>query len=1087
VSDLVVDVSLTARDEGLTQTVNAAAGAVDQLDTAAKGAGTGATALGTASAQAQAGVAGLGAAAKRTREEISAEAAAKRQGAAEARAAAQAEKVLADAKAKVAQEARRTQVAMQNVGRQFSDVQVQAIAGANGFLIFGQQAGQLADALAQTEGRFKGIGTFLAGPWGAAIIGAVSVLGLLYTANKSAGDATDAHKEAADRLKKAEEELNSASAAVARSAYIEANAHLAAARAAAEREVKTRNLIAAQLRQAQEEVRISNIRAQAPGQRGELATLTLDTNTRRAAGLDTALAKAEAEAGQAASRARRLEVPVAQLKAAAATDKATAATQNYDRALARLATQRERGQISQDQLNAAVLQETKTRDAAVEAAGKHGRANTSLANANARLAAADTDVERASAQLAVTRAKATAELRAGTITQAEYTARVAAATAAVGDARDAAKSQAKETRDAARATKELEQTLISIQGRFDPAATAARKYADTLADISKLQGAGKISSGQALDYTMAASAEATKAADEARATRQKELVGDWGDDMKDVVDDINGRMDDGMKSAAATFRRHGTDAASAIADIVGGKLGRLLQTISELARSTGGGSAGGIPQASGSAMPGLFKFLNGSGPNPQAVREWYATPEAERGPRPTGGGFIAGFEQANTKFTQGVDKVFSKVFGEKGIFSEGFSKTLGQAFGGAQIGGQIGKGVTDALGIKGSKMGAQLGGAIGSFLPIPGGEIIGGILGSITGGLLKKTPNASATITSATEKANVAGNSASLRQAASGLATSVQGGLSQIAEALGADIGAFSVSIGQRNKNFRVDPSGRGATKTSRGARDFGTDEGAAISFAIQDAIADGAVKGLSQKVQLALKSNENIDTALREALKVQAIEDMLAGPNSEFARGLREFERQAKERVRIATKYGFDVVEIEKRNAEDRAAIIADEIKSRVGGLQQFREELATGSLFEGTGVELRNTISGKLGAAQAAVAAGKAGAGDDLSNLLSKFVSSSRDAFGTAGTEYAADRQKALDIAQATIDAEQKRIEDQTKATAETNSQLADANTALQENNDQNAQIIALLKNLGAGALVGFAYGGTANSALNPNVAKV
>ena len=60
--------------------------------------------------------------------------------------------------------------------------------------------------------------------------------------------------------------------------------------------------------------------------------------------------------------------------------------------------------------------------------------------------------------------------------------------------------------------------------------------------------------------------------------------------------------------------------------------------------------------------------------------------------------------------------------------------------------GTAAAGIMKALGIKTSTTGAQIGGAIGSALPIPGGQIIGSILGGLVGGLFKKTKYGSATI-----------------------------------------------------------------------------------------------------------------------------------------------------------------------------------------------------------------------------------------------------------------------------------------------------------------------------------------------------
>lgn len=88
-----------------------------------------------------------------------------------------------------------------NLGRQMQDVAVQLQGGANIGTILAQQGGQVADAVAQMGGRFGGLASFLAGPWGAAIIvGAGVVLNLAESLWKS----SDAADEAGASLKKVE-------------------------------------------------------------------------------------------------------------------------------------------------------------------------------------------------------------------------------------------------------------------------------------------------------------------------------------------------------------------------------------------------------------------------------------------------------------------------------------------------------------------------------------------------------------------------------------------------------------------------------------------------------------------------------------------------------------------------------------------------------------------------------------------------------------------------------------------------------------------------------------------------------------------
>lgn len=79
----------------------------------------------------------------------------------------------------------------QNFGRQVQDVAVQLQGGANIGTIISQQGGQIADAVAQMGGRFAGLASFLAGPWGAALIVGTGLLVDLGIELFKAGDAAE--------------------------------------------------------------------------------------------------------------------------------------------------------------------------------------------------------------------------------------------------------------------------------------------------------------------------------------------------------------------------------------------------------------------------------------------------------------------------------------------------------------------------------------------------------------------------------------------------------------------------------------------------------------------------------------------------------------------------------------------------------------------------------------------------------------------------------------------------------------------------------------------------------------------------------
>lgn len=269
------------------------------------------------------------------------------------------------------------------------------------------------------------------------------------------------------------------------------------------------------------------------------------------------------------------------------------------------------------------------------------------------------------------------------------------------------------------------------------------------------------------------------------------------------------------------------------------------------------------------------------------------------------------------------------------------------------------------------------------------------------------------------------------------------------------------------SRQFRagVDTSGSGKTKIKSGAIDFNDDEAGAIAYAVMDAITDGGITGVSARIQKALASSDDLDEALEEALKVQEVEDLLGGLGATIAKEFKSFEATAKERVRIATEYGFDVLAIEKKNAEDRAALIESLLEDQVGSLQKLVEEMTYGSLFEGSAIEQRDALLKEIATAQADVDAGKDGAADTLASLFEKLLEVSEEAYGSTG-QYAADRDMILKQSQAAIDAAYQRITEASAAASSTSTSSASdpaletTNQALDENNDQNARILAELQ---------------------------
>lgn len=214
---------------------------------------------------------------------------------------------------------------------------------------------------------------------------------------------------------------------------------------------------------------------------------------------------------------------------------------------------------------------------------------------------------------------------------------------------------------------------------------------------------------------------------------------------------------------------------------------------------------------------------------------------------------------------------------------------LGGVFGGgsgaaASLAGPLGLGaagfaLTNLVGsgigkLTGTGFNSTLGG-IGSLISLPLG-IVGGLLGGLFGG-----SDRGSAIISGGGISGYYGNSGDYKDEAGGLAGSVLDSIAKIADALGADLNmsAGQVSIGIRDGNYRVDPQGRGYTKTSKfpDILDFGDDAEAAVAAAIADLLQDGVIEGISQASQNILRSGQDLEKAIEKAILIESVPKLLA------------------------------------------------------------------------------------------------------------------------------------------------------------------------------------------------------------------
>lgn len=681
----------------------------------------------------------------------------------------------------------------------------------------------------------------------------------------------------------------------------------------------------------------------------------------------------------------------------------------------------------------------------------------------------------------------------------------------------AAQSYNDEQKAAADALKEFQKSLDEVTKHYLPAKEAAKNYADELARIDALakaydpKKAGSGLSAEDADTARAALKKAydarvkdlnmtpeAKAAEEAKkqidgviaslgaeltarqaldpvqakmAQHQAELAKLTGDERVQREAALRGlyAQEEALKAvedatraaqqAQAAFRDMALDAFDAIV-LRGDKAGDTIKRLASLLASAAIEAAvfGTGPLAA------LLKKLPTSTPPIAPVGGVPAITGSAAGAAGAVALELVG-KAAGKESGKSVGDVIDRVLGGKSglgkiIQSAGFGVTAASLTGGNQIGGGIGGA---AGGFAASKL---LTGLLGSAAG-PVGSIVGGILGGVIGNLFNKPKTGFAAITSVDGNAVTSGNKEVTAQL-SGSAKSIQSGIQKIADQLGGGVGAFNVSIGKREDYFRVDGNGSGrvtAKHPGSGLLYNGTDEAAAITAAIANAIADGAVTGLSNRVQRALQSKPDIDQALAEAVKVQNLELTMGGIAAQIEKAFKDFEAQAADRVRIANAYGFDVLAIEKRNGEDRLKLAQQLAKSQVGGLQKLIDEMTAGSLFEGTAMDRIKAINDQIAKAKADLDAGVEGAGDALANLYQQRLAASKDAYGTTSA-YAADRTATIDEARNAIAQANARIAAASggkvsdPALATTNQALATANGTLDEMADNSARLLAAIE---------------------------
>lgn len=340
---------------------------------------------------------------------------------------------------------------------------------------------------------------------------------------------------------------------------------------------------------------------------------------------------------------------------------------------------------------------------------------------------------------------------------------------------------------------------------------------------------------------------------------------------------------------------------------------------------------------------------------------------------------------------------------------------LGGLFGGAGKGGAMDLGSMMAGPFGMPMMPGMTGGAgglmagIGSAMPYIGAAFAAfGLLQSL--GVFSSTKRGSATLGYAGGSLGAGatrGNSQDYIAASSSAMDSVGGSLERIAEALGGTVtGAGSVSLGQRDGNWRGDPTGRGITKTKKGAIDFGDDQEAAIRWAISEALRDGVIGGISDAAKRILQSGKDLEKAIDKAVMIESIPKLLKKRLDPVGAALDELDEKW-EKIIDALREGSATAEqmaeaqqlyrLELQETIDRTAAASASLKEFLDGLKMGPNSPYSLRQQE---EEARAALQPYLDA----IAAGEAIDQDKYQSVAQTYLDIERQLYGSTGQFFAA-----------------------------------------------------------------------------------
>lgn len=402
---------------------------------------------------------------------------------------------LVPAQQRVTASAGQMRAGMQQLSYQVGDVSTQLstlpFTMQSAAMVFGQQSGQIIQAIALMRGEARGFIGFMSGPWGAVLTGAATVLAMLAASHFDGSEAAKEQEKAAKDLKAAIEALDRAARQNLETSFRSEARAYAQAQAYRDEAREARELTIEKLKLARADLQSRLASSRGPG------TVGSDVRAMGAAGvgaevekLNKLIIEQSAALKDREDTVRRTRVPLIQRGIEAAMDKAAGATWKYDQALARLNARMDEGTISDREYAIEKAKITRQLDAELDAIQK-----------------ADAAKKKHSA-----------------------TDRAAA----------------KAAREHAQAQKEIQQQLDGLIAKYDPARQALKDFTAELAKIDRFQMTGDIGAGDALVYKVKAGREFLKrSADAAKSDFTAILGWEPGSDNDPFVQMATGMRDVG--------------------------------------------------------------------------------------------------------------------------------------------------------------------------------------------------------------------------------------------------------------------------------------------------------------------------------------------------------------------------------------------------------------------------------------------------------------------------------------------------------------------------------------------------------------